>query len=1293
MGIKMIHTADWHLGTFRSPVKDGVNLRAEDTKRCLDELVRVAGEEKPDYVLVSGDIFDRAEIRQGRSHKEVLYARHVILELAKASGHVVVMRGTPNHDSAEAFEELQAHFEQTPNVHIVTSPQVVSFADVDIAVLPGFDTGVFRAKFPGLSGEEENAAFTNELSNIVLGLRAQCRPGKTSILMAHYTVPGCNTESGQEMTLTKFEPVLLPEILLAADFSLVALGHIHRPQRIGSNDWYYSGAINAMNFNDEGQERGFWIHENEYPDAPGIWKDRFCKTPYREFITFHFTDADVAAVISGNMDEVAMNHWRWNGAVADRIVRVHFSCQADKVKAYKAYDALLERTLLEDGAFMLWENLLENASDPVNRTELTGTADPEENLARYLEEKQFPPEKVQELILKARPLIAKAESGMAVAADIGIFEPVEIYVKNYRNYEEETFNFNDITFCTINGQNGAGKSSLFMDAIIDCLYEEPREKEPVGWIRNVDGEACAGAIMFTFRIGEKTYRVTRTRKRAGKDAKNKNGKITLNLAELVGGEWQNRSMEKVPDTQREIENVIGMDSFTFKSCALVMQDQYGIFLQAKPEERVEVLSTLLGLGVYREMEKAAADMRGFFSSKADSAKKEEEMHMVTAGGLGDPAGELESCEKELAVYEGSLKEKTGERDRNRLLLTNRQEAAGRRARLLASIKSLEAKKAAAGQNRDAQQSIIDASTVILDGRPDIEAKVAEYHAQADKERTLSNEAALYSVKKKEAEGLRKQEASEQAALKRMENEAAGKKAELEALQSTGHDAVIRENAAEYEKYSALIRQMQELKVKHAQAQADREKCAYGVKSKLAYISQGKERIQAKKADLERRTGLLKDSGCPDIENAGCRFLSDAMEAKKQLPEVEKEMAGFIDEQGQVLKELEKALDEAELAIEKVGFDGAKMEVCQRRVAELANAPAELKKLEERGSRIALIKAGLDNLQSNIQEAQKRLATAKLKAIETENERDRYARYFEEHSLVQAAMESLKPWLEKEKQLPVAEERKTTAMVRVQELALEMAGIDAEIAEKEAEAARESLSMAGLEELAGIVAVQDAEVASISEKVKEKQIEVGSLKQKAEQLEGLEKKIKALRKLKTEYAKEMADYGILKTAFSQGGVPHQIIRSIIPQITATSNSILGQMTGGKMGVEFRLERIQKSDGKEKGTLDIFIEEYGKTALPYLSKSGGEKVKASLSVILALAETKSSSAGIQLGMLFIDEPPFLDSDGVQAYCDALEAIRGRYGGIKIMAITHDPAMKARFPQNLDVVKTEGGSKVIY
>ena len=107
----------------------------------------------------------------------------------------------------------------------------------------------------------------------------------------------------------------------------------------------------------------------------------------------------------------------------------------------------------------------------------------------------------------------------------------------------------------------------------------------------------------------------------------------------------------------------------------------------------------------------------------------------------------------------------------------------------------------------------------------------------------------------------------------------------------------------------------------------------------------------------------------------------------------------------------------------------------------------------------------------------------------------------------------------------------------------------------------------------------------------------------------------------------------------------------------------------------------------------LKKINEATLPYASKSGGEKVKASLAVILALSEIKATAAGIQLGMLFIDEPPFLDDEGAQAYVDALETIRNRYSDVKIMAITHDDAMKARFGQAVTVIKTDDGSKVIY
>ena len=110
-----------------------------------------------------------------------------------------------------------------------------------------------------------------------------------------------------------------------------------------------------------------------------------------------------------------------------------------------------------------------------------------------------------------------------------------------------------------------------------------------------------------------------------------------------------------------------------------------------------------------------------------------------------------------------------------------------------------------------------------------------------------------------------------------------------------------------------------------------------------------------------------------------------------------------------------------------------------------------------------------------------------------------------------------------------------------------------------------------------------------------------------------------------------------------------------------------------------------------SLEVWINSLSGGSRPYQSHSGGEKVKISLAVTLGLADIKARRAGVQLGMLFIDEPPFLDSDGTEAYADALASMAARNPAMRILAISHDPTMVARFPQNITVEAGENGSKV--
>jgi exonuclease SbcC len=73
----------------------------------------------------------------------------------------------------------------------------------------------------------------------------------------------------------------------------------------------------------------------------------------------------------------------------------------------------------------------------------------------------------------------------------------------------------------------------------------------------------------------------------------------------------------------------------------------------------------------------------------------------------------------------------------------------------------------------------------------------------------------------------------------------------------------------------------------------------------------------------------------------------------------------------------------------------------------------------------------------------------------------------------------------------------------------------------------------------------------------------------------------------------------------------------------------------MRLEFVTEKVLKSNkAKEIATLDIIINDVDNGILPYLSRSGGQKVRAALAVNFALANIKASRVGLQLGMMFVD-----------------------------------------------------------
>lgn len=1284
--MRILHTADWHIGNFPGPEKNGENLRLLDICKCLDALVGKAAAERPDFIIIAGDIFHQAKVWSDRGLRENGVAVKYIRLLSEFAT-VVLVRGTPNHDSEQQYISLKETFRDSPNVVICDTPGVhpvytASGERADIAALPGFDRGFYRAKHPGLSKEEENEVFTEELANIILGLKAQCSSGIPSILVTHFTIPGCNMESGQTQFFSQFEPVVYPSTLTAANFTLNCFGHIHRPQKIeDATNTFYSGAVSALNFNDEGQERGFYIHD--ISDG-GTVNSTFHALPTREYKTIYLGDDDIREINENGPEWLTKLPVLDEDGVKDKVVRVLYDCTDERNKALNK--ANLEQYLYSIGAFWVQEITPQKITISVNKEAMAEDNSPEEHLRAYFEEKEYKPEKIADIIEAARPIISEAVEQLGRGSKTGLFKPMKISVKNYRNYREEEFDYDGIRFCTINGENGAGKSSLFMDAMLDALYEEPREGDLTGWICN-DPDIRSGSIQFTFSLGEAVYRVTRTRQ--------KSGKATLNISELVDGEWTDRSAERYRETQAIIENTVGMDSLTFKACALIMQDQYGLFLQADKEARMAILGNILGLGMYEEMESLAAnrltdinrEIRLLNEKVADITAK-----LPDAAELSEKIAQTSAL---LSKLQESVEKKTAEIDNTKVRLNTKAEAAQRATRLSTNLATLAMKKQTAISNKTSQTLIANGAKATLAQEAEIKTGLAEY------EQLLEREKALISARDRRDDLLAQRDKLTATVIsldkerEKAKRDKAAAETELIEIQSTLGDSDIVK--VKHNEFLLATEQMNEMQ----KAFADYTDLANEKRNAETELSLIKSKIDAdiysREAvinNLKKRIALLTDCGCPIVERASCKFLADAMSAKEELPGKEKELEDYRAVSEKSLSAAQGAVSLAEQALSDNGY--SKEEMSRLRAILTALQP-----FENRYASLGELTARRDAVTERISEYDKKIGTTTQALKDTEAERDAVCDKLadaqtaaEGYDLLAVQIKKAREWVDKEKELPAARERLATATARISELDEEIKQIEAEITEKEAEHAHEKQTAEGAADLERVVKAAEAEIVQTRKQINDTSMRLGALRKQEETANADRDTIAELQSKTVELGEKASIYDDLKKAFSQDGIPHNVIRSIIPIFEATATGILGQMSGGKMSVEFVTEKHLKSNSKkEVTTLDIIINDATTGRLPYMSRSGGERVKAALSVILALSEIKSSKAGVQLGFLFIDEPPFLDSQGVQAYCDALEAIQSRYSSLKIMAITHDPTMKSRFPQSVDVVKTAEGSKIVY
>lgn len=1255
--MKILHTGDIHLGDLAGPTKDGQNLRREDTIRCMREVYYRAFLEEPDVTIIAGDLFNRSRVWADTALEDVNDAlEQFIIPLCKCSDAVVLLFGTMNHDNPRAFELIKRATQDLKNLHIYTEPKVeeitTSSGPVQIVAVPGFDKARLRLFCPGVDKETENRNATALINDIMLGLSTELDKSKPSVLVAHYTVSGSEADNGSTF-LAGQDVVVLPATIDAMGVDLACFGHIHKPQRlVCQTPAFYCGSVNQLTFNDEGTEHGFYIHTID-----GQVSSEFAGTPERKHFTLRLSPEDVSAFITGGVAPTP-------DGISDAVVRVRYSCTAEQDKAFNR--AELQKYLMQAGAFYVAEVMPEDVEELDAKDQLTEHDGPAECLARWLETNGVEPDKAARLEELAAPIIKQADDGRGDNKHTGAFFPRSIEVKNYRSYTAATFDFEPVHMAMVNGPNGVGKSSLFMDALADCLYEQTRKEDIGGWVR--DGTK-SGSITFTFGLGGQDYRVIRTRTKSGR------GTLALQRWDAEGQAWADESDTTMKLTQARIERLLGMDCTTFCSIALIRQDAYGLFLEAGSDQRMAVLSALLGLDIYGRMEDlakaGATERRRKLAAIRERSAILDETIQQKAGiesedaELADQVADVEKFVKDLEAdlreaeaAEALRKEIARQADeKKRQAQEYRLQAADKASEYL----DLEKQHSEAEAAADGLEDAVKAAERVKAARELMQRFAPDVERDKDlvKERSWTTSDLLNADQK----------------VKRLESE-------------KGWNELVLSKKGEISKAKVELAEIAAMKEKVRQRLSDMEKATAAYQRAKAacdaYLQEAKSDIRVREAEIKRardEASRLDDSGCPVPETATCKFLASAVDCKQMLPGMIESLEDAKKKHRERYDELKAAVDQAKAAIDEIGDPLDELSDLERR-------EQELRSIASKEAEVAAAEASVEKIEASIKEAKEAADKAVAHIEEIDAEREKLTQSVTAYQEAEGDVASFSGLADTLAECQAGASKAEALAPQIRKLKAEVE----ELRGKSEQALREAEEIAARVPGGGNVVDRiRANIEAQRRSLTDLATRRGQLKAKLEDIAEAETKSSELRREAEAVGVVLSDYTTLAQAFGLDGIQYMIVRGVVPEIMHRSNEILAAMTGGRMAVDIRTEREQKSTKQVVNSLEVWINTITGGNRPYLSHSGGEKVKIALAVTLGLADVKARRAGVQLGMLFIDEPPFLDADGTEAYADALAAMASRNPNMRILAISHDPTMKARFVQNIVVTGGEDGSTV--
>lgn len=261
--MRLIHTADWHLGRrFR-----GID-RTPEIALALEQILNQAIELEADAILIAGDIFD---IPNPPAYAEKI-AYQFFVRLQQAGIPAIAIAG--NHDSYARIDSL-SHLLSLAGVRALGKPRSASEGG---SIFLNTKNGKLCAGVMPFASEQRlldaqslwqqehqewRQTYREVVADLLQDLAGSFQEDTVNVLMAHLSLEGARLAHSEVGYYTQ-DKYLVSSQFLPASAQYIALGHIHIHQQVSPKvPAYYSGSLIQIDFGEAEQEKGFYLIDVE----------------------------------------------------------------------------------------------------------------------------------------------------------------------------------------------------------------------------------------------------------------------------------------------------------------------------------------------------------------------------------------------------------------------------------------------------------------------------------------------------------------------------------------------------------------------------------------------------------------------------------------------------------------------------------------------------------------------------------------------------------------------------------------------------------------------------------------------------------------------------------------------------------------------------------------------------------------------------------------------------------------------------------------------------------------------